>query len=85
VEKDPALGTGQLGGANLLHTSTARAVLFSAITTVASFSTLAVSDHMGIASLAQLLTAGIIFMLLANVIVLPALLSLGFMRENGKE
>jgi len=74
--------TEQSSERNLLQTSTARAVLFSAITTVASFSTLAVSDHKGMASLAQLLTVGIIFMLLANVIVLPALLALDSMRQK---
>jgi predicted RND superfamily exporter protein len=65
-----------LGGAtDLLSTSTARAVLFSALTTLVSFGTLAFSNHLGISSLAKLLCLGILFMLLANVIVLPAILA----------
>ena len=65
-----------IGDANdLLSTSTARAVLFSALTTLISFGTLAVSNHLGMASLGQLLCVGIVLMLAANVIVLPALLA----------
>jgi predicted RND superfamily exporter protein len=65
-----------LGGArHLLATSTARAVLFSALTTWISFATLALSNHLGIASLAKLLCVGILLMLLSNMIVLPALLT----------
>jgi len=67
---------GLLGARSLLQTSTARAVLFSALTTAATFSTLALSHHLGIASLAQLLTIGIGLMVAANVIVLPAILTL---------
>ena len=51
-------------------------MLFSALTTLASFSTLALSNHLGMSSLAQLLTAGIALMLAANLIVLPAILVL---------
>jgi hopanoid biosynthesis associated RND transporter like protein HpnN len=60
--------------ADLLQTSTARAVWFSALTTVASFGTLGFSSHPGIASLGQLLTLGIVLTLACNLIVLPALL-----------
>jgi predicted RND superfamily exporter protein len=67
---------GESGPMDLLRTSTARAVLFSALTTAGSFATLAVSNHLGISSLAQLLTLGIALMLAANVIVLPAILAL---------
>lgn len=58
----------------VLHTSTARAVLFSALTTLASFGSLGFSSHLGIASLGQLLTLGVAMMLVANLVVLPALL-----------
>lgn len=61
--------------ANVLHTSTARAVLFSAATTLASFGTLGFSTHLGIASLGRLLALGVGIMLVANLIVLPALLT----------
>jgi hopanoid biosynthesis associated RND transporter like protein HpnN len=59
----------------VLHTSTARAVLFSALTTAASFGSLGFSSHLGIASLGQLLALGVAMMLVANLIVLPALLA----------
>jgi len=60
---------------NLLRTTTARAVTFSALTTMASFGTLAFSSHPGMASLGQMLTIGIAFVLLCNLIVLPALVA----------
>jgi hopanoid biosynthesis associated RND transporter like protein HpnN len=68
--------TGLLGAQSLLQTSTASAVLFSALTTAGTFATLALSHHLGISSLAQLLTIGIGLMVAANVIVLPAILTL---------
>ena len=67
---------GLVGAGSLLRTSTANAVLFSAVTTAGSFATLAFSHHLGISSLAQLLTVGIALMLAANVIVIPAILAL---------
>jgi hopanoid biosynthesis associated RND transporter like protein HpnN len=60
----------------LLQTSTARAVLFSALTTAASFGTLAISDHAGTASMGLLLTIGIVASLLCTLIVQPAILHL---------
>jgi hypothetical protein len=68
--------TGLQGADNLLRTSTANAVLFSAATTFVSFATLSVSNHLGIASLGQLLAIGIALMLAANALVLPAILTL---------
>jgi predicted RND superfamily exporter protein len=67
--------SGLQGATDLLSTSTARAVLFSALTTLVSFGTLAFSNHLGISSLAKLLCIGIFLMLLSNVIVLPAILA----------
>jgi predicted RND superfamily exporter protein len=64
---------GELPDGNLLHTGTARAVLLSALTTMASFGTLGFSSHLGLASLGQLLTLGIALVLLCNLVVLPAL------------
>jgi len=60
----------------LLSTTTARAVLYSAITTVASFGTLAISRHRGVSSLGVLLVVGMLFTLAANLVLLPALLGL---------
>ena len=59
----------------LLETSTAQAVFFSALTTMASFGSLALSDHPGFASLGKLLLIGVTYTLLANLLLLPALLA----------
>jgi len=61
---------------DLLASTTARAVLYSAVTTIASFGTLAISDHRGVASLGVLLVVGMLLTLAANLILLPALLTL---------
>ncbi len=61
---------------SLLNTSTARAVLFSALTTTCSFGNLAISPHRGTASMGVLLTLGLILTLFVTLIVLPALLTL---------
>jgi hypothetical protein len=63
-------------GRNLLSTSTARAVAFSALTTIASFGTMGLASHRGLATLGQLLTLGVSFTLLCNLVVLPALIVL---------
>jgi hopanoid biosynthesis associated RND transporter like protein HpnN len=61
----------------MLQTSTARAVLYSALTTICSFGNLAVSPHRGMASMGILLTIGIGFTLLCILVVLPALMVAG--------
>jgi hypothetical protein len=58
----------------LLETTTARAVFYSALTTVVSFGTLAFSAHRGVASLGVLLTMGMALTIVCNLIVLPALI-----------
>jgi hopanoid biosynthesis associated RND transporter like protein HpnN len=63
-------------GATVLRTSTPRAVLFSALTTIGSFGTLAVSSHRGTASMGELLTISIALTLACTLVVLPAMLSL---------
>jgi len=62
------------GPGELLSSTTARAVFYSALTTVASFGTLMLSSHRGIASLGELLVVGMIWTLAANLVLLPALL-----------
>ena len=57
-----------------LQTSTARAVLFSALTTGSSFASLAVSGHLGTASMGIVLLTGITMTLLSIFILMPALL-----------
>ncbi len=59
----------------LLDTTTARAVFFSALSTVASFGTLTLSAHRGISNLGVLLTLGMIWTVTANLVLLPALLA----------
>jgi hopanoid biosynthesis associated RND transporter like protein HpnN len=61
--------------AELLGTSTAQAVLFSALTTMGSFGSLALSTHPGLASLGLLLLIGVAYTLLCNLVVLPALIA----------
>ena len=60
----------------ILVTSTSRAILASGVTTIASFGNLAFAAHLGMASMGQLLTIGMILTLVATLIVLPALLTL---------
>jgi uncharacterized protein len=57
----------------LLHTSTARGVFFSSLTTFCSFGTLAFMAHLGTASMGSLLAVGVVFTLVCTLIVLPAL------------
>lgn len=60
--------------AALMASSTPRAVLFSSLTTIASFGSLAISDHRGTASMGILLTIALIVTLICNLVVLPAIL-----------
>lgn len=62
------------GSGDLLQSSTARAILFSALTTGTAFGSLALSNHPGTASMGALLTISLAYTLLCTFIVLPALL-----------
>jgi uncharacterized protein len=62
------------GHSDLLQSSTARAILFSALTTGTAFGSLALSNHPGTASMGALLTISLAYTLLCTFIVLPALL-----------
>jgi hopanoid biosynthesis associated RND transporter like protein HpnN len=64
----------QAGPQRVLMTSTPRAVLFSALTTVGSFGALALSSHKGTASMGLLLTIAIGLTIVSTLVVLPALL-----------
>lgn len=57
---------------NLLQSSTARGVMFSSITTMSSFISLALIPHFGISSMGITLAVGISFTLLCTLIILPA-------------
>lgn len=63
------------GDGHLLRTSTPRAVLFSALTTLGSFGSLMVSGHRGTASMGALLTIAIAMTLICALIVLPAMMA----------
>ena len=69
-------------GSSLLQTSTPRAVLFSALTTIGSFGTLAISSHRGTSSMGLLLTITIGLTLACTLIVLPAMLALSRRRRQ---
>lgn len=59
---------------NLLQTSTARAIYYSALTTMAGFGSLAFSPHQGTASMGLLLAVGVVLTLICVLIILPAIL-----------
>ena len=59
----------------LLDTSTPKAVFYSALTTIGSFASIALSSHPGTASMGVLLTIAISLTLLCTVVVLPALMA----------
>lgn len=63
------------GDVALMQTSTPRAVILSALTTVGSFGSLSVSSHRGTASMGELLTIAITLTLICTLVVLPALMS----------
>jgi predicted RND superfamily exporter protein len=59
---------------DMVESTTARAVLFSALTTIVSFGTLALSSHRGMSSLGVVLMVGLVWVVTCNLVVLPALL-----------
>ena len=59
---------------SLLRTSTSRAVLFSALTTIASFGSLMAAGHPGMTSMGELLTVAISSTLVCTLVVLPSLM-----------
>jgi hypothetical protein len=56
------------------ETSTPRAVLLSALTTIASFGTLWLSSHRGVSSMGEHLTVAIVITLVCTLLVLPQLI-----------
>jgi hopanoid biosynthesis associated RND transporter like protein HpnN len=60
---------------HLLESSTPRAVFFSALTTMASFGTLAFVSHRGMSSMGLLLTVALSFALLFTLVVVPAIMT----------
>ncbi len=74
VQRFHALRRKQKTIRDLLGSSTSRAVILSALTTICGFGNLSFSPHQGTASLGQLLSLGIILTLLCTLFVLPAFL-----------
>jgi hopanoid biosynthesis associated RND transporter like protein HpnN len=63
------------GRLDVLGSPTARAILFSALTTATAFGSLALSGHPGTASMGELLLASLGCTLVASLLFLPALLA----------
>ena len=59
----------------ILGSATARAIVFSALTTGTAFGSLALSEHPGTASMGRLLLISLACTLLASLVFIPALLS----------
>ncbi len=64
------------GANDVMLTSTPRAVMFSALTTIGSFGSIALSGHPGTSSMGTLLTIAITLTLISTLVVLPALMAL---------
>jgi hypothetical protein len=58
----------------VMGSTTPRAVLLSTLTTLGAFGALSLSSHAGIRSMGLLLTIGMLYLLAATLVVLPALL-----------
>jgi predicted RND superfamily exporter protein len=63
------------GRTRVLGSATARAILFSALTTSTAFGSLALSAHPGTASMGKLLLISLGCTLLASLVFIPALLA----------
>jgi predicted RND superfamily exporter protein len=59
---------------DVLASSSARAVVFAALTTIMSFGSLGLASHRGLAGFGRLLTLGVFLTLVCYVVVLPAVL-----------
>ena len=71
----------QLGSSEkLLGSSTSRAILYSGLTTLVSFGSLATSSHLGMAGMGLLLSIGLIVILGIMMFVLPILISIATIR-----
>ena len=61
---------------DVLRTSTPRAVVFSALTTVGSFASLTLSTHVGTASMGMLLTVALVLVMICTLTIIPALMTI---------
>jgi len=74
----------EAGRREVFATSTPRAVVFSALTTVGSFGSIALSSHPGTASMGLLLTIAISLTLVCTLVLLPALMAMPTARWQGE-
>jgi uncharacterized protein len=65
-----------MGQGRVFATSTPRAVVFSALTTIGSFGSMALSSHPGTSSMGILLAVSIALTLISTLVLLPALMAL---------
>ena len=70
------------GRHTILGSATARAIVFSALTTGTAFGSLALSEHPGTSSMGQVLLISLACTLLASLVFIPALLSSVHARTN---
>jgi len=68
--------SGSTAQTRVLRTSAASAAFYSGLTTLVSFGTMAFARHQGLASLGSMLWIGVMCVLLANFILIPALLNI---------
>jgi len=68
---------------SMMESSTPRAVLLSALTTLAAFGSLAVSGHRGIHSLGVLLAVSVIALVFCTLAVLPAMIAMASGNRRG--
>ena len=60
--------------ASAMGSSTPRAVLLSALTTLGAFSSLMISTHPGFRSIGVLLSVAVVFLIVCSLVVLPAMI-----------
>jgi len=70
--------------ANLMTSSTPRAVVLSTLTTLGTFGALSLSVHQGIQSMGLLLAISMLYLLICTIVILPALLYWRAMYLNGR-
>jgi hypothetical protein len=70
------------GQKNPLQSSMARAVLFSAATTLVAFGSLSLSSHQGTSGMGKLLTVALLYSLACSFFLLPALLASSKLRSK---
>jgi predicted RND superfamily exporter protein len=68
-----------------LQSSTARAVVFSALTTMSAFGSLALSDDPGTAGMGKLLSLSLACTLFCTLFVLPAMLGPAAARQDTRK